>query len=146
MSSLPLKPSAALIRRNPHIYGTGFGEALNAETDGKEPKPAKRLRQSHKPLLNKLEAQFLEQWKVLWPGRTIYSQAIRFKLGNGIWYKPDFVTLTAFNGPMAYEIKGPKAFRGGFANLKVVAGLYPEVIFVLAWKENGTWKEQLILP
>lgn len=111
----------------------------------------KRIRQDSKPLMNKLETQFYNVLAVQNPGMIIYKQALRWKLGNGIWYKPDFaaflydaqaernVTLTC------WEVKGPHAFRGGFENLKVAAAAYPEVAWILVWKESGKWCEQLVL-
>ena len=120
----------------------------------------KRIRQGAKPLLNKLETEFYESLKHYHPGATIWKQALRWKLGNGIWYKPDFVAFTAFYPEgypktmppvkqiklTAWEVKGPHAFRGGFENLKVAASLYPEVRWVLVWKEDGAWKQQEVLP
>lgn len=108
--------------------------------------PGKRIRQSAKPLMNKLESQWYSNLLSYHPGNaTLRSQAMRFKLGNGIWYKPDF-TVTVDGKLIAYEVKGPKAWRGGFENLKVVAHAWPEHTFILVWKENGDWKQQHVLP
>lgn len=113
------------------------------------PKPAKRIRQSSKPLLNKLEAEWYEVLKLRF--RITAMQAIRFRLGNGIWYKPDFmawpVGLESQDSRMrAFEVKGPHAFRGGMENLKVAANQYRQIVWVLVWKEQGQWKEQIVLP
>jgi len=111
------------------------------------PRPAKRIRQDTKPLMNKLEAEWLnfglsaprdEAWFVM-------SQAMRFKLANGLWYKPDFVVRKPAT-ISAYEVKGPHAFRGGFENLKMAATTYTWIKWFLVWKENGTWQEQEVLP
>lgn len=129
--------------------------ALTGLTDGvvspcaPPPEPGKRIRQSHKPLMNKLESVFYDYLRRQWPGARIYIQALRFKLGNGIWYCPDFVTQLPWPllvKQVAYEVKGPHAFRGGFENLKVAAGLYPDTAWVLVWKEGGAWKVQEVLP
>lgn len=106
----------------------------------------KRLRQSSKPLMNDLESAFKAEYLDPWGYKHAIPQAIRFKLGNGIWYKPDWVDLTVL--PVyAWEVKGPFAHRGGFENLKVAAGLYPAVKWVLVWKdEAGHWQTQTILP
>lgn len=116
-------------------------------------KPAKRLRQSTKPLMNVLETEFLARLKAVDANKVVRIQALRYRLGNGIWYKPDF---TCGNwrigdgecGPVAWEVKGPRAFRGGFENLKVAAAMYPEIRWLLVWKdkETGEWKEQEVLP
>ncbi len=117
----------------------------------KPARPAKRLRQSSKPLMNKLETEFnaiLQTGKMF--GLTVSNvraQSIRFKLGNGIWFKPDFtcrVMETQF--PMGIEVKGPHAFRGGFENLKVAASQYPEIKWLLVWKDKGQWTFQDIFP
>lgn len=107
-----------------------------------EPKPRKRIRQSSKPELNKLEKEFqcyVEEHTDL----CLISQSFRFKLGNGIWYKPDFV---CFEPMVCYEIKGPHSFRGGFENLKVAASKYPQFTWKLMWKEGNQWEEQIVLP
>jgi hypothetical protein len=116
----------------------------------------RRLRQDQKPLMNKLESEFYSELKRFHPDTSIRIQAMRFRLGNGIWYKPDFVCHVAeFLQPgaplkqvrlTAYEVKGPHAFRGGFENLKVAAGLWPEFRWLLVWKDGGVWQEQVILP
>lgn len=113
------------------------------------PKPPKRIRQSSKPLMNKLESEWLEVLKTRF--RIVTTQSLRFMLGNGIWYKPDFVAwptgLESQDLRMrAFEVKGPRAFRGGFENLKVAAHQYPQIKWTLVWKQDGQWKEQVVLP
>lgn len=117
-----------------------------------------RLRQSAKPLMNKLESEFYETIRAAFPNYPpVRIQAKRYRLGNGIWYKPDFTAAAwpaeepdplGHSRETAWEVKGPKSFRGGFENLKVAASLYPEVRWLLVWKdkESGEWKEQHILP
>ena len=105
---------------------------------------AKRIRQDSKPLLNKLEEEFYSWWTFK-HGNHLLKQAIRFRLANGLWYKPDFVSLHS-SPILAYEIKGPHAFRGGFENLKMAATQYPKVCWVLWWRANGEWKWQEVLP
>ena len=102
----------------------------------------KRIRQSSKPLMNGLESEYFQILQADY--RNVRPQAMRFKLGNGIWYKPDF-TYTHNMMLTCVEVKGPHAFRGGFENLKVAAGLYPEFNWLLVWKQDGVWKEQKVL-
>ncbi len=112
----------------------------------KSPAPPKRIRQSTKPEMNKLESEFMAYLKAFYPSWTFHPQALRFKLGNGIWYKPDVVCCN-FDGKVAcWEVKGPFAHRGGFENLKVAAHKYPEIKWTLVWKENHRWVDQPILP
>lgn len=104
----------------------------------------KRIRQSAGPLENKLEADFHNYLKSRYPEARIYAQAKRYRLGNGIWYKPDLVFMLEGRETI-YEVKGPKSFRGGFENLKVAASTYPEADWWLAWRVDGTWKVQNVL-
>lgn len=137
-----------------HTARDDGGELANTnkaevELVAKNPRPAhvlKRLRQSSKPLMNKLETELFHFLKANYPeDSVIVPQGIRFRLGNGIWYKPDFVIFAGM--VWAYEVKGPRAFRGGFENLKVAAGLYPMIRWRLVWKDqNGIWQEQKVLP
>ena len=119
--------------------GPESGSNSNARVAAKR---SKRIRQSSKPLLNKLEEEFLRTRLV---GRGYHVQGVRFRLGNGVWYKPDFVWFGEGRA-VAYEVKGPHAFRGGFENLKIAASLYPEIRWLLVWKEDGLWKRQEVLP
>lgn len=123
----------------------------NSVMEGEEAPVAKaqpkRIRQSNKPLMNKLETEYHTILCAHYGSDRVLSQAIRFRLGNGIWYKPDFAVFDELNSMVCYECKGPRAFRGGFENLKVVAGLYPHINFVLVWKDKqtGQWQKQEVL-
>lgn len=142
--------------------GTGFDmtgvKAAMGMPANKAPKK-KRVRQDSKPLMNKLEKEFYETIRAAFPNYPpVRIQSKRYRLGNGIWYKPDFTAAlwpaegaadpTGHARETAWEVKGPRAFRGGFENLKVAAGLYPEIRWLLVWKdkETGEWKEQHIIP
>lgn len=113
-------------------------------------KPKKRIRQRSKPLLNKLENEFLLKLTPPFdsPGWRIVPQSLRFRLANGLWYKPDFLKVgdDADSPIVAYEVKGPHAFRGGFENLKMAASQYPWIKWVVVWKDEGVWQEQVVLP
>lgn len=114
-----------------------------------------RIRQQSKPLLNKLETEFFSylQANRLMPP-AIRPQAKRYKIGNGAWYKPDFTQAAdAFDRSdwreHAWEVKGPSKMKGvakGLLALKAAAHQWPEVRFVLAWKEDGKWFEQEVKP
>ena len=107
----------------------------------------KRIRQRSGPLMNKLEAEWFEILKASGWMNNLRPQARRYKLGNGIWYKPDITGNDTRDGrETAYEVKGPHAFRGGFENLKVAAGLWQEVKWILVWKKDGDWQQQEVLP
>lgn len=111
-----------------------------------QPMKDKRIRQNPKPLMNGLETDFFNHLKASYPQAEIHAQAIRTKLANGAWYKSDFMVLRDGLPVTFYEVKGPKAFRGGFEFLKIAAHQYPRFKFILVWKANGTWKFQPVLP
>ena len=111
--------------------------------------PPKRIRQSTKPLMNKLEQEWFEVLKRR--HKIIVPQGLRFMLANGTWYKPDFMVWpVGFESQdtrlRAFECKGPHAFRGGKENLKIAAHQYPQIVWTLVWKVDGQWQEQTIFP
>lgn len=140
MSSIPQNVSESVRKINPHLY--------DAVPPGKVAPPVvagKRIRQDPKPIMNKLETDWFKMLCLQFPEKAITIQALKFRLGNGIFYKPDFVVFSSVL-IYAYEVKGPHAFRGGFENLKVAAGMYPAIYWTLIWKEDGQWKEQVVKP
>jgi len=75
----------------------------------------KRIRQDPKPLMNKLEHEFFLR---LCPpfdhnGYRLVIQSVRFRLANGLWYKPDFLKVgDDTDAPMVgYEVKGGRLGR-----------------------------------
>lgn len=107
--------------------------------------PPRRIRQSQKPLLNKLEQEYYHHGGLVNLTSPVSIQAIRFRLANGLNYKPDFF-LWFPNRPAGIEVKGPHAFRGGFENLKMAAHQYPWIQWILVWKQDGVWQRQEVLP
>ncbi len=142
MKEIPQDVSMSTKRRNPHLY-TGM---LAQDIEEFCPPTPKRIRQSTKPLMNKLENEYLNYMKMVFTGEVITSQALKFNLANGLWYKPDFVVFFTSGSIVAYECKGPHAFRGGFENLKIAARLYVHITWFLVWKDGGEWKKQEVLP
>lgn len=132
-SKLPL--SRSTLARNPGLAAVPQQAAVVL--------PGKRLRQDSKPLMNKLEQKWAAVLAAKLKGNKIHAQAIRFKLANGIWFKVDFCS---FELETCWEVKGPHAFRGGFENLKCAADRYPEFQWLLVWQEDGSWREQRVLP
>lgn len=168
IKALPV--SEAVRRMNPELFGgppvvapkvkpLKYANEVAEELARKE-QPNRRLRQDQKPVMNKLEQRFFDEKlkpDYVLKGDPVLIQAVRLELARGIWYKPDFF-LPAIQGDsscldegrkaIAYEVKGPKVFRGGFENLKVAARVHPWVKFFLVWedKETGNWTRQEILP
>ena len=107
------------------------------------PMRSNRIRQNPKPLMNKLETEFLEtQLKTMY-STPISIQAITFRLANGLRYTPDFVSLSDLK---AWEVKGAWVDGDSFPKLKMAAAVYPEIVWLLVWKKNGVWRGQRVLP
>ncbi len=113
---------------------------------------SKRIRQDAKPVMNKLESDWYRLLSLgTWDGREVRSlraQALRFKIANGAWYRPDVTCL--LDGKMAaFECKGPKQMRSmarGMLTVKTAAFQWPEVEWTLVWREAGRWRTQRVLP
>jgi hypothetical protein len=137
----PSDLSPAMKRLNPHLF-------INTTTNAPQPAPAtpaKRIRQSGQEL-NKLETRFLNEYLLPYhQADRIKAQSLRFRLGNGIWYKPDFTLAEPGERLICYEVKGPFAYRGGMENLKVAASQYQWIDWFLAWNDLE-WKIQHVLP
>lgn len=134
-------------RTNANLAAREFREDAAVRRGRKKVSVPKRIRQSSKPLMNKLETQF---WRVLcleFGDPQVMPQALKLKLGNGIFYTPDFVVTQPGVGIVrCYEVKGPHAFRGGFENLKVAAHQWLHVKWYLVWKDGPHWRTQQVLP
>lgn len=156
MSGLPSKPCASFMRLNPKYYA---GAALQPKAQSPVPDAlslrqgdrtsSKRVRQDAKPLLNKLETAWLAVLKISHPDVTIHAQEWRVKLANGAWFKVDFCAF--IDGVWkAWECKGPKQGKNvskGLLALKFAAAKFPEVKWILVWKDaDGLWRDQIILP
>lgn len=112
-----------------------------------------RIRQSTKPLLNKLEQEWFDRAKRYeFHGSIVIPQSVKFKLANGVWFLPDFfVIIGGFDSqditPRAIEIKGPQQLQDdAVVKLKVAAKTYPWIRWSLVWKEGESWLEQYIYP
>ena len=159
--------SQSTLKRNPNLGGGSVSpQCRDQRVPGKESlvdlaassavgaRPS-RIRQSAKPILNHLEQDWYDRIKDQYPNYPpIRKQSKRFRIGNGAWYKPD-LTCSIYpvaGGPAretAWECKGPKQMKNiarGILTLKTAATQWPEVRFVLVWRELGEWKEQEVLP
>lgn len=109
----------------------------------------KRIRQSAKPLMNRLEQEYYERLKQNISLDLIHCQAITLKLANGLRYTPDFFVFQderIDSRTNAYEVKGKWVDGDSFPKLKMAAAVYKEVKFYLVWKQDGVWTEQIVLP
>lgn len=158
--------SASFKKRNPHIFAPtlpdncGPIQNIGGEDDEEleyiaaltaKPKPKKkRIRQSVKPLLNRLEAEFLRKLEKTLPSAItkLYSQSVRLRLANGLTYTPDFFVFHRHGSPWAYEVKGKHAWDDAIVKIKCAATTYPYITFYMVWKDkqSGQWQEQHVLP
>jgi len=117
---------------------------------GKEVSSGTRVRQSRKGP-NKLEREWFELLRerpFFYYTPTLRLHAKTYLLANGVRYTPD-VTVSfwpIYGKETAWEVKGPWATDDALVKLKVAAREWPEVVWILVWKEDGCWKEQVILP
>jgi hypothetical protein len=145
---LPNNPNESFRRRNPHLYGVQPPvRTVNQKTGRITFSEKKRIRQGEKPP-TKLEADWRLHQEAFFPGVKFRAQAIRFRLANGAWYRPDLMAW--MDGRMnCWETKGPKQMKNvarGILTVKFAATAWPEVRFTLVWREAGQWHEQVVLP
>ena len=140
---LPISESTR--KRNPEIYGKA--PCLGGET---RPTAKRRLRQSSKPLLNRLETEYLNHLQSRWTNK-FYPQAMTFRLASGLKYTADFFAFDfpwtgEASGPTAFEVKGPWFPEHNRVKIKAFAAAYPEIRVLLVWRENGLWQSQRVNP
>jgi hypothetical protein len=145
LSHIPTNPSKSFVARNPHLYGGQNAKVVTRQIQEGIKRTVNRLRQSDKPPLNKLETEFYNHllFSIRESFGIVRQQAKRYKLANGTWYKPDFTSMVD-GRETAWEVKGPYSYRAGMDKLKIAAHQWPEVRFVLVWKQDGVWQEQEI--
>lgn len=106
----------------------------------------KRMRQGDKPP-TKLEADWRRHMEATQPGVKFRAQAIRFRLANGAWYKPDLMAWMNMR-VVCWETKGPKQMKNvarGILTVKFAATAWPEVLFILVWRDAAGWHQQEVL-
>lgn len=140
--NLPNNVSDAVRKRNPLLYKLFATEAAPVVDSN-----SKRIRQSEKPLMNKLEAAWLQHLQAIHPALQIHSQEWRVKIANGAWFKVDHCAFLDGRWT-AWEVKGPKEGKNvarGMLALKCAARCFPEVEWILVWRLNGLWSQQIVL-
>jgi hypothetical protein len=106
---------------------------------------SRRVRQSSKPLMNRLETEFHQHLVDRFNPAQISCQSIKLRLANGLTYLPDFIVFSP-HGVLAFETKGKWIDGDSIPKLKMAAAVYPCIKFTLVWKIGGVWKSQEILP
>lgn len=132
--------SESFKKLNPHLFPVTAAQLLDqVDSDNK------RLRQSAKPLMNKLEREWFEVLQHDFPGHPIKVQSIKLRIGNGCYFTPDFVVFHSNRQPTAWEVKGKHAWEDSLIKLKVAAATFQEILFFLVWKNAQGWQRQKIL-
>lgn len=93
-------------------------------------------------VMNKLEQNFAWELEDRRKAGVIEHwgfEEMRFRLGQGAWYKPDFVVHVGGGVVVCYECKGfwREAAR---VRIKVAAERYPFISFVAVTKVAGQWR------
>lgn len=141
---LPEQISQSVRRRNPLLYGV-------ERAPSPPPKPV--IRQSSKPKFNKTEAAFGAWLRAKYPDAFIVEQDITWRIANGSRFTPDAVAFHPFIGTIdAYEVKPERRRDSRWMTddsrlkLLVAAKTFPFIRWHLAWKQNGNWVTQQIIP
>lgn len=141
MKEIPQQVSESVKRRNPHLYTSVTGVAPTGETVTISIKPPKRIRQSSKPLMNKLEQRCFDH--LCKTQRPLHAQAVTFRLANGVRYTPDIISFdypwrNVDHCTVAWEVKGPWFTDDAIVKLKVFAAAYPNILVLLAFEDEPT--------
>jgi hypothetical protein len=129
------------------------GEVIAPAGTGQPARPFQRIRQSTKPLLNKLETEYFNRIKDLYPNYPpVRAQAKTFRLCNGVRFTPDLsCSIWPVDGGAAretcWEIKGVQMWDDAVVKAKMAAHEFPEICWRFVWKnKDGKWCEQILLP
>ena len=143
----PMFPNAPESFFKRQVVYSEMADACLQWTVEKACRPDKRIRQSAKPIMNKLEQDWFSLLLKCPSIDHLRAQAIKFKIGNNAFYKPD-ITGWVSGRLTAWECKGNagKNIDRGKLALKVAASAWPDVEFILVWRIDGIWKQQLIVP
>lgn len=164
MSELPTG-SRDFQLRNPHLfknpdYDSPSARDVSFMTAEGTFKSKPRIRQSKKPLLNKLE-QRVFHYLSEHVKEKILVQAVTFRLANGVRYTPDLFCFCEGRfkplpmqqwiaaAAIAWEVKGKWFTDDAIVKLKLFASLYPNITVILV-SESGNiaspWTFEPVLP
>jgi hypothetical protein len=90
--------------------------------------------------MNKTEAAWADQLELLKKADKIIDwrfNSVRFRLGDGAYYKPDFFVIY----PDHFELHEVKGFwrEAAKVRIKTAAELYPWIRWVVVRLEKGSW-------
>jgi hypothetical protein len=132
---------------------TRLRNELSAHMPHSVPLAIKQIAPTKKPLLNATELLFKAELERR-GHKIILCQAITFRLGDRMTYRPDFVTVESLynlridEGQIrltCYETKSRHRFaEKGIVKLKAAAAMMPWIRFVLVMRDGKTWTERTI--
>ena len=91
--------------------------------------------------LNKLERDYalnLEAQRQDGLIRHWTYETMRVRIGNGAWYKPDFVVITTEDFIELHEVKG-RWMEAARVRIRSAAKQYPEYTFIAIQRKRGEW-------
>jgi hypothetical protein len=97
--------------------------------------------------MNKWERAYAEHLNILIAAKEVRSwrfEAIRLRLADGAWFKPDFLVQPRHvhaPGHSRLEFHEVKGFwrEAARVRIKVAAELYPEFVFIAVTRKGGEW-------
>ena len=102
--------------------------------------------------MNPTEARYADRLEILRRAGEIVSwkfEAIRLRLANGAWFKPDFLVVARNEdkGCDIHQIHEVKGFwrEAARVRIKVAADLFKEYDFIVVKWEDGNWKKEQML-
>lgn len=121
---------------------TGKAQPVGLNPSGKR-KPAHT-----RGVMNKTEARYADMLEiqriagdVLWYG----FEFLKFRLGDGAWFTPDFIVIFASGEIHAVEVKGFLREAAG-VRFRVAADKYPWLTWVMVERKDGAWSPRLSYP
>lgn len=93
--------------------------------------------------MNKTERDYAARYLIDNPGVLRWDfEAVNFRLAKSLWYRPDFLVLTA--GEIQFhEIKGPRVWEDGWVKFKQARELFPWAHWQYWQRIEGVWNRKV---
>ena len=98
------------------------------------------------PYRNRWEKQYAEYLEIRRRAGEIDCweyESVRVKVGNGAWFKPDFIVRTLDGQIQFHETKG-FAREAAMVRIRAAALRFPYFQFFIVKKDKGSWVEKRI--
>lgn len=117
----------------------GWSKAWLPKKPGAQAKPKQR-----RGVMNKEEADFARILSLRPEVARVVFEKVTFCIGIGAKYTPDLIAFMHDGAVVVYEVKGHRR-EAAIVRLKVAAGLFPEIPFILAeFDRKSGWTEKRI--